>query len=97
VGDRPRRRIGPPLSVPAKEVRGACPEPLGPLRLGPQVFSGPPVVRIEERTPVAMVNLDVLHYLDEEGRPFKRLTAYDPKNLAIVTGFSRKDLLRRTR
>ena len=36
------------------------------------------VVRIQERTPVAMVNLDVLHYLDDEGRPFKRLTAYDP-------------------
>jgi cell division protein FtsQ len=53
------------------------------------------VVRIQERTPVAMVNLDALHYLDEEGRPFKRLTAYDPKNLAIVTGFSRGDLLRK--
>jgi len=53
------------------------------------------VVRIQERTPVAMVNLDVLHYLDEEGRPFKRLTAYDPKNLAIVTGFSRGELLRK--
>lgn len=53
------------------------------------------VVRIRERTPVAMVNLDVLHYLDEEGRPFKRLTAYDPKNLAIVTGFSREELLRK--
>ena len=53
------------------------------------------VVRIQERTPVAMVNLDALHYIDEEGRPFKRLTAYDPKNLAIVTGFSREDLLRK--
>ncbi len=53
------------------------------------------VVRIRERTPVAMVNLDVLYYLDEEGRPFKRLTAYDPKNFAIVTGFSRGELLRK--
>ena len=53
------------------------------------------VVRIEERTPAAMVNLDALYYLDEEGRPFKRLTAYDPKNLAIVTGFSRAELLRK--
>ncbi len=53
------------------------------------------VVRIQERTPVAMVNLDVLHYLDEEGRPFKRLTAYDPKNFAIITGFSREELLRK--
>ena len=53
------------------------------------------VVRIQERTPVAMVNLDVLYYLDAEGRPFKRLTAYDPKNFAIVTGFSRGELLRK--
>jgi len=53
------------------------------------------VVRIQERTPVAMINLDVLHYLDDEGRPFKRLTAYDPKNLAIVTGFSREELIRK--
>jgi cell division protein FtsQ len=53
------------------------------------------VVRIEEMKPVAMVNLDALHYLDEEGRPFKRLTAYDRKNLAIVTGFSRQELLRK--
>ena len=53
------------------------------------------VVRIQERKPVAMVNLDVLHYLDEEGRPFKRLTAYDPKDFAIVTGFSREELLRK--
>jgi len=53
------------------------------------------VVRIEEMKPVAMVNLDALHYLDEEGRPFKRLTAYDQKNLAIVTGFSRQELLRK--
>ncbi len=53
------------------------------------------IVRIQERTPVAMVNLDVLHYLDEEGRPFKRLTSYDPKSFAIVTGFSREDLLRK--
>ncbi|GAB4227937.1 MAG: hypothetical protein OHK0028_01100 [Deltaproteobacteria bacterium] len=53
------------------------------------------VVRIDERRAVAMVNLDALYYLDAEGKPFKRLTAYDPKNLAIVTGFSRQELLRK--
>ncbi len=42
-----------------------------------------------------MVNLDALYYLDEEGRPFKRLTSYDSKNLAIVTGFSRQEFLRK--
>jgi len=53
------------------------------------------VVRIEERRPVAMVNLDVLFYVDAEGNPFKRLTAYDPKNYPILTGFSRAELLAR--
>ncbi len=50
------------------------------------------VVRIEEHRPVAMVNLDALWYVNDEGKLFKRLTAYDPKNLAIVTGFSAGDL-----
>jgi cell division septal protein FtsQ len=50
------------------------------------------VVSIEEREPVAMINLDTLYYVDERGTIFKRLTAYDPKNLPILTGFSRSDL-----
>jgi cell division protein FtsQ len=50
------------------------------------------VVSIEEREPVAMVNLDALYYVDEQGTIFKRLTAYDAKNLPILTGFSRDDL-----
>ncbi|HLN90893.1 MAG TPA: FtsQ-type POTRA domain-containing protein, partial [Patescibacteria group bacterium] len=83
-------------SVPAKEVaRRLSGHPWVRSVSVRKSFPDRLVVRIEERTPVAMVNLDVLHYLDEEGRPFKRLTAYDPKNLAIVTGFSRKDLLRK--
>jgi cell division protein FtsQ len=53
------------------------------------------VVRIDERRPVAMVNLDALYYVDAEGSPFKRLTAYDPKDYPILTGFSRGDLLAR--
>ncbi len=53
------------------------------------------VVRIEERRPAAMINLDTLYYVDEEGTIFKRLTAYDPKNFPIVTGFSRGELTAR--
>jgi len=53
------------------------------------------VVSIEEREPVAMVNLDALYYVDERGSIFKRLTAYDAKNLPILTGFSRDDLANR--
>jgi cell division protein FtsQ len=83
-------------SVPAKEVaRRLSGHPWIRAVSVRKAFPDRLVVRIEERTPVAMVNLDVLHYLDEEGRPFKRLTAYDPKNLAIVTGYSREDLLRK--
>jgi cell division septal protein FtsQ len=50
------------------------------------------IVHIEEREPVAMINLDALYYVDERGSIFKRLTAYDAKNLPILTGFSRGDL-----
>jgi len=50
------------------------------------------LVSIEERNPVAMVNLDALYYVDERGTIFKRLTAYDAKDLPILTGFSRNDL-----
>ncbi|MBI5420218.1 MAG: FtsQ-type POTRA domain-containing protein [Deltaproteobacteria bacterium] len=50
------------------------------------------VVRIDERKPAAMINLDALYYVDDEGKIFKRLTAYDPKNFPIVTGFSQGEL-----
>ena len=60
-----------------------------------KVFPDRLVVRIEERKPAAMVNLDTLYYVDEEGTIFKRLTAYDPKNFPIVTGFSRGELTAR--
>ena len=83
-------------SVPAKEItRRLSAHPWVRSVSIRKSFPDRLVVRIQERTPVAMVNLDVLHYLDEEGRPFKRLTSYDPKNLAIVTGFSREELLRK--
>jgi len=83
-------------SVPAKEIaRRLSGDPWVRSVSVRKSFPDRLVVRIQERTPVAMVNLDVLHYLDEEGRPFKRLTAYDPKNFAIVTGFSREELLRK--
>jgi len=50
------------------------------------------MVRIEEREPVAMINLDALYYVDEGGSIFKRLTAYDAKTFPILTGFPRDDL-----
>jgi cell division protein FtsQ len=50
------------------------------------------VLRIGEREPVAMINLDALYYVDGDGTIFKRLTAYDAKDKPILTGFSRDDL-----
>jgi cell division protein FtsQ len=50
------------------------------------------VVNIEEREPFAMINLDALYYVDDQGTIFKRLTAYDAKDKPILTGFSRDDL-----
>ncbi len=57
-----------------------------------KVFPDRLIVRIEERRPLAMINIDALYYIDEEGEIFKRLTAYDPKNFPIVTGFSGADI-----
>lgn len=50
------------------------------------------LLNIEEREPVAMINLDALYYVDDQGTIFKRLTAYDAKDKPILTGFSRDDL-----
>lgn len=50
------------------------------------------VVRIVERKPVAMINSDALWYVDAGGTIFKRLSAYDPKNFPIITGFDRREL-----
>jgi cell division protein FtsQ len=50
------------------------------------------ILHIEEREPVAMINLDALYYVDDRGDIFKRLTAYDAKDKPILTGFSRDDL-----
>ncbi|HEY3488503.1 MAG TPA: FtsQ-type POTRA domain-containing protein [Candidatus Deferrimicrobiaceae bacterium] len=50
------------------------------------------IVRITERRAVAMINSDTLWYVDAGGTIFKRLSAYDPKNFPIITGFDRREL-----
>ncbi len=50
------------------------------------------VVRITERKAVAMINSDALWYVDAGGTIFKRLSAYDPKDFPIITGFDRREL-----
>jgi len=85
-------------SVPAKEVaRRLSGHPWVRSVSVRKSFPDRLVVRIQERTPVAMVNLDVSITSTRRAARSNGLTAYDPKNLAIVTGFSRKDLLRKDR
>jgi cell division protein FtsQ len=53
------------------------------------------VIRVEERIPKAVINLDYLYYIDETGDIFKVLEAQDSLNFPVVTGLERKDLVDR--
>jgi cell division protein FtsQ len=89
-------RSGNIWSVPTREVvRRLSDHPWVRTVSVRKAFPDRLVVRIEERRPVAMVNLDTLYYVDAEGNPFKRMTAYDPKDYPILTGFTRGELLAR--
>lgn len=44
-------------------------------------------IRIEERTPVAIINLGYLYYLDSQGEVFKVLDSADSLDFPVVTGF----------
>jgi cell division protein FtsQ len=49
------------------------------------------VVRVEERRPIALVELSGLYLVDDEGTIFKRAAAGDPLDLPLVTGISRAE------
>jgi cell division protein FtsQ len=49
---------------------------------------------IEERIPVAIINLGYLYYLDQSGEVFKVLGRDDSFDFPVVTGFERDDLLK---
>src|SRR3989304_3533389 len=90
---RKKKKKGKEASPGRSRFRQAIPSAAvapGLLPLG--AAGGTGVGQTEEREPVAMINLDALYYVDDRGSIFKRLTAYDAKNLPILTGFSRKDL-----
>lgn len=48
------------------------------------------VVRLEEREPVALVQLEELYYTDRRGSLFKPLLAGDPHDFPVITGLSRE-------
>lgn len=50
-------------------------------------------ISVTERTPLAIINLGYLYYLDHEGVVFKVLGRKDSLNYPVVTGFERELLL----
>lgn len=57
-----------------------------------RIFPKQVVIRIEERQPRAIINLDYLYYLDELGEVFKVLGSDDSLDYPVVTGFDREIL-----
>lgn len=51
-------------------------------------------IAIEERVPMAIINLGYLYYLDQEGEVFKVLGRGDSFDFPVVTGFAREELLK---
>lgn len=54
-------------------------------------------IRIEERRPVAIINLGYLYYLDDRGEVFKVLEASDSLDFPVVTGFEYQKIEQRDR
>lgn len=53
------------------------------------------IVEIVEHRPVALLDIGEIYYLDDTGKPFKKLGAGKENGLPVVTGFTRLDLIRR--
>ncbi len=47
-------------------------------------------ISIQEREPVALVQLEDLYYVDRQGRLFKPLTPGDPHDFPVITGLGRE-------
>jgi cell division protein FtsQ len=50
-------------------------------------------VRIWEHRARALVSVDHLYYVNDEGRPFRKVEPGDSLNLPVITGLSKDDLL----
>ncbi|MEJ2200078.1 MAG: FtsQ-type POTRA domain-containing protein [Desulfuromonadaceae bacterium] len=60
-----------------------------------RLFPRTVVIRVEERVPTAVINLDYLYYVDGYGDIFKVLEAQDSLDFPVVTGLKREDFLER--
>ncbi|NLC69840.1 MAG: FtsQ-type POTRA domain-containing protein [Desulfuromonadaceae bacterium] len=58
-----------------------------------RVFPREVRIRLEERSPLAMVKLDHFYYLDREGTPFKLLEVGDRLDFPVITGIDRERFL----
>jgi len=57
-----------------------------------RLFPRDVVIHVEERNPVAILNLDYLYYVDGAGEIFKLLEASDPLDLPVISGLQPEDL-----
>ncbi len=60
-----------------------------------RLFPRTVVIKVEERHPKAVINLDYLYYVDGDGEIFKVLEVNDSLDFPVITGLERKDLLER--
>jgi cell division protein FtsQ len=60
-----------------------------------RLFPRTVVIRVEERSPKAVINLDYLYYVDGRGDIFKVLEVRDSLDYPVLTGLERQDLLER--
>ncbi len=58
-----------------------------------RVFPDQVVIRVEERVPRAIVDLDYLYYVDAGGEIFKILDSSDQLDFPVITGIDRQELL----
>ena len=58
-----------------------------------RVFPDQVVIRVEERQPRAVIDLDYLYYVDGSGDVFKMLEAGDDLNYPVISGINRQYLL----
>lgn len=60
-----------------------------------RLFPDQLVIRVDERTPRAIVRLDFLYYVDASGEIFKRLERGDRLDYPVLSGIDRQALLER--
>lgn len=58
-----------------------------------RVFPREVVIRVAERVPKAVINLDYLYYVDASGEIFKVLDPSDSLDFPVITGIDRRTLL----